>query len=286
MNENPNTDQYPQAQVPQPRTVQVAIPQVKPYVTYSIIGFTVFIYLLQLAGQYLLTASQANSILAPFLSAYGLSVTNFGTTDIAAILGEKVNYFIRAGQLWRLITPVFLHDSVLPYGLLHIGFNMYALFLYGRGLEGRFGHWRFTLLYFLSAYAGNVFSFLITPNPSLGASTAIFGLLAAEGIFILQNRKLLGNRANRALMNVLYVAGINLLIGFSATGIDNFGHLGGILGGVLFTWFGGPRWKMEGFFPSIKLIDEREGHGALAGSVAVLLFFIPLTALGWIWIVK
>jgi len=125
---------------------------------------------------------------------FGLSTAIFGTTDVAAILGEKVNDLIRAGQLWRLITPVFLHDSSLPYGLLHIGFNMYALFLYGRGLEGRFGHWRFTLLYFLSAYAGNVLSFLITPNPSLGASTAIFGLLAAEGIFILQNRKLLGNR--------------------------------------------------------------------------------------------
>jgi hypothetical protein len=69
------------------------------------------------------------------------------------------------------------------------------------------------------------------------------------------------------------------------TGIDNFGHLGGILGGILFTWFGGPRWKMEGFFPSIKLIDEREGHGAFAGTMAVLLFFIPLTALGWFWIV-
>ena len=163
---------------------------------------------------------------------------------MAAILGEKVNDLIRVGQIWRLITPVFLHDSSLPYGLLHIGFNMYALFLYGRGLEARFGHWRFTLLYFLSAYAGNVLSFLITPNPSLGASTAIFGLLAAEGMFIFQNRQLLGNRANRALMNVLYVAGINLLIGFSTTGVDNFGHLGGILGGILFTWFGGPRWKV------------------------------------------
>ena len=61
--------------------------------------------------------------------------------------------------------------------------------------------------------------------------------------------------------------------------------LGGLLGGVLFTWFGGPRWKIEGFFPSVKLIDEREGHGALAGTIAVLLLFIPLTLMG-IWIGK
>jgi rhomboid protease GluP len=254
-------------------------------VTYAILGFTVFVYLLQLGSQYL-PANLANSLVAPFLAPFGLSISNFGTNDIVAILGEKINALIRAGQVWRLITPVFLHDSSLPYGLLHIGFNMYALFLYGRGLEGRFGHWRFTLLYFLSAYAGNVFSFLLTPNPSLGASTAVFGLLAAEGMFIFQNRKLLGSRANRALMNVLYIAGINLLIGFSTSGIDNFGHLGGMLAGILFTWFGGPRWKMEGFYPSIRLIDERDGHGAFAGTMAVLLFFIPLTILGWIWIVK
>ena len=273
MNETPTPGQIPQFQ--QPRTVQVAVPNVKPYATYVLLGLTVFIYLLQLAGQYLLPSTLA----ASFVRAYG-------TSDIVAVLGEKINALIRAGQIWRLITPVFLHDSVLPYGLLHIGFNMYALYLFGRGLEARFGHVRFILLYFLSAYAGNVLSFLITPNPSLGASTAIFGLLAAEGMFIIQNRQLLGSRAGRALMNVLYMAGINLLIGFSTTGIDNFGHLGGMLGGVLFTWFGGPRWKMEGLYSSPKIVDEREGHGAFAGTVAVLLFFIPLTALGWIWIAK
>ncbi len=256
----PPDQQYPQQ--PPPRTVQVAVPNVKPTVMYSILGVTVFVYLLQLAGVYLLQQ------------------------DWAAVLGMKVNDLIRAGQIWRLITPVFLHDSSLPYGLLHIGFNMYALYLFGRGLEARYGHWRFALLYFLSAYAGNVLSFLITPGPSLGASTAVFGLLAAEGMFILQNRQLLGNRAGRALLNILYIAGINLLIGFSTSGIDNFGHIGGLLGGALFAWFGGPRWKLEGYSTSMRLVDEREGHGALAGSVAVLLFFIPLTALGWFWIVR
>lgn len=273
MNETPTPQQYPQPQ--QPRAIQIAVPNVKPYVMYAIMAVTVIIYLLQLAGEYLLPASLSNSLL-----------NTFGTSDFAAIIGEKVNTLIRAGQVWRLITPVFLHDSTVPYGLLHIGFNMYALYIFGRGLEARFGHVRFTLLYFLSAYAGNVLSFLLTPYPSLGASTAIFGLLAAEGMFIIQNRQLLGNRAGRALTNILYIAGINLLIGFSTSGIDNFGHLGGLLGGVLFTWFGGPRWKVEGLYSSPKLVDEREGHGAFAGTVAVLLFFIPLTALGWIWVAK
>jgi rhomboid protease GluP len=260
MNQTPPDQQY--SQTPQPRMIQVAVPNAKPTVTYAILGFTVFVYLLQLGGLYIFQQ------------------------DIVALLGMKINALIRAGQVWRLITPVFLHDSTLPYGLLHIGFNMYALYLFGRGLEARFGHWRFALLYFLAAYAGNVLSFLVTPGPSLGASTAVFGLLAAEGMFIIQNRQLLGNRAGRALMNILYIAGINLLIGFSTSGIDNFGHIGGMLGGLIFAWFGGPRWKLEGFSPSVRLVDEREGHGALAGSTAVLLFFIPLTILGWFWIVK
>lgn len=265
MNETPTPEnQFPQAQ---PRTVRVAAPTVKPYATYVIIGFTVLVFLLQMAGQYM-------SGLHPIII-LGISY------DPITGLGIKYNALIRAGQIWRLITPVFLHGS-----LLHIGFNMYALFLYGRGLEARYGHGRFVLLYFLSAYAGNVLSFLLTPAPSLGASTAIFGLISAEAVFILQNRELLGKQVSRALTNLFIVAAANLLIGFSASIIDNWGHIGGLLGGLIFAWFGGPRWKVQGVYPSLQLVDEREGHGALLGSVMVLLFFIPLTALGWFWIVK
>lgn len=251
-------NEYPTpAQTPAPQPIRLAVPQVRPYVTYVLLGLTIFFYLLQLAGQYLLNL------------------------DLVTAIGIKYNDFIRAGQIWRLITPVFLHGSI-P----HIGFNMYALFIYGQSLEPRFGHKRFILLYFLSAYAGNVLSFVLTPNPSLGASTAIFGLLAAEGMFAIQNRKLLGPRANRVLMNVLYIAAINLFIGFTTKGVDNFGHLGGLLGGLIFTWFGGPRWKVEGITPYLQLVDEREGHGSVSGSSAVMLFFIPLTVLGWFWVVK
>ena len=255
MNQNPTPEQFPQTQPPRP--VQVAVPSVKPYATYTLLVVTTLVYLLQLAGQNLLNA------------------------DVVTALGVKDDALIRLGQLWRLITPVFLHASIL-----HIAFNMYALFIFGRGIEARYGHGRFLLLYFLSGYAGNVMSFLLTVSPSLGASTAIFGLISAEGVFIIQNRALLGNRVNRSLMNLLYIAGVNLLIGFTTTGVDNWGHIGGLLGGLLFAWFGGPRWKLEGFYPSVKLVDEREGHGALAGTLSVLLFFIPLTVLGWIWVGK
>jgi rhomboid protease GluP len=256
MNQNPTPTQGPQTQPPQQRTVQVTMPNVKPYATYAILAITTIIYLLQIGGQYLFNA------------------------DLVTALGVKDDVLIRAGQIWRLITPVFLHASIL-----HIAFNMYPLFIFGRGIEARYGHVRFLLLYFLSGYAGNVMSFLLTVSPSLGASTAIFGLISAEGVFIIQNRKLLGNRVNRSLMNLLYIAGINLLIGYTVPGVDNWGHIGGLLGGLIFAWFGGPRWKLEGFYPSMTLVDEREGHGSFAGTMSVLLFFIPLTVLGWIWVV-
>ncbi len=255
MNETPTPRQeYPQSQPPRP--VAVDIPRVKPYAMYAVLGITILVYLGQVLGQ----------------------MANY---DIVTALGIKDDGLIRAGQLGRLLTPVFLHASIL-----HIGFNMYALFIYGRGIESRYGHGRFLLLYFLSGYAGNVMSFLLTTGQSLGASTAIFGLIAAEAIFLLQNRSLLGRQVNRALLNLLYIAVINLLIGFTTSGVDNWGHIGGIIGGLLFAWFGGPRWKLEGLYPTLKVVDEREGHGALAGTFFVLLFLIPLTALGWIWIVK
>ncbi len=252
MSQYPTPGSY--SQPPQPQVVRVNMPSVKPYATYTLIGLTVFIYLLQLLGQ------QFN-------------------LDIVTFLGIKNSYFILKGQIWRLVTPVFLHGSIL-----HIGFNMYALFIFGWGLEARFGHLRFLVLYFLSGFAGNVLSFVLTPSPSLGASTAVFGLLAAEGVFLFQNRELLREQSRRAMINIIYMAAINLFLGFSIPNIDNFGHVGGLLGGMLFTWFGGPRWKVEGLYPSLQVVDKREGHGLLAGTAAVLLFFIPLAAMGWIWL--
>jgi len=248
----------PSGQVPQPPApVQVVVPRSRPYVTYTILGLTIVIFLLQLAAQSLFRE------------------------DPLFIVGAKYGPAIRVGQLWRLITPVFLHASIA-----HIFFNMYALLIYGQDVEARFGHKRFLLLYFLSAYAGNVLSFLLTPNPSIGASTAVFGLIAAEAGFFLQNRRLFGRRANGVLFNLAFIAAINLFIGFTTQRVDNWGHLGGLLGGLIFTSFGGPQFKVEGVYPLQRLVDARKGSGAFSGAAAVLLFFIPLTALGWLWIVQ
>ncbi len=181
-----------------------------PWVTYTLLGITVLMF----AGQYL-TESQMG-------------------IDLFAAYGAKINQAIIAGQFWRLVTPIFLHAS-----LIHIGFNMYALFALGPGLERYYGRVRFLLLYFLSGIAGNVVSFYFSPNASLGASTSLFGLVAAEAVFIYRNREFFGKQARSLLGNLFLIVAVNLMLGLSP-GIDNWGHMGGLVGGLAFAWMSGP----------------------------------------------
>ncbi len=232
--------------------IALRLPSASPRVTHAILGLTIFVYLLQLASNFLLGY------------------------DLPIILGAKSSELIREGQIWRLLTPILLHGS-----LWHIAFNMYALFALGQGLERRFGHFRFLALYLLAGFSGNVLSFLFTSGYSVGSSTSIFGLIAAEGIFLYQNRKLFGEEAKQAIGHVVSVAVINLFIGFSSGGlIDNWGHIGGLLGGLIFAWFGGPLWQVEGLYPLLRLVDRRESRDAVLGAAATLIVFGGLAMLG------
>lgn len=255
----PSGDDYPSppaagpeqeaaSQVPGAQRVAIKIPGVQPYVVYVIMGITIFVFILQYASQYLIG------------------------TDLPAIWGMKDNASILSGQFWRLFTPMFLHG-----GLLHIGFNMYALYIFGPGLERHYGHWRFLILYILSGFAGNVMSFLFSAAPSLGSSTAIFGLLGAEGVLLYQNRKIFGRNAQRALGNIVLIAVINLAIGMSP-GIDNWGHVGGLLAGTLFAWSAGPVLQVEGIYPALSLVDQRDNADILRATLGVGLLFTLLAA--------
>ena len=245
---------------PPPQTVSVAFPQSAPYVTYAIIGVTVVFYLLQLGS----------------VAVFG-NPTSFGNIDWLEVFGARINDAIKAGQVWRLFTPALLHGSIT-----HILFNMYALLSLGTGLERYFGRWRFFALYVLGAFAGNVASFLFTDGYSVGASTAVFGLLGAEGIFLYQNRKLLGAQARKAINNIVFVAAFNLFIIGSLPYIDNWGHIGGLVGGLMFTWFAGPLWTIEGIQPYLQLADKRSSRDVITGGALVLLVFGVLTMWGMI----
>ena len=256
MNETPASP-FNVEPAPPTQTVQVALPELVPKVTYAILGFTVVVYLLQLLS----------------VAVYGYAVYQI---DWLEIYGARFNQAIRMGELWRFITPVFLHGS--PQ---HIFFNMYALLSIGTLLERHFGHGRFALLYFLGAFSGNVFSFLLTGENgySVGASTAVFGLIAAEVIFFYQNRKLFGSHAKQAITNAGFIIIVNLLIGLSP-GIVNWGHVGGLLGGAMFAWFSSPCWAVEGISPDLHLVDQREYREVVVGMGLVVIVFGALAAWG------
>lgn len=248
--------QYPYQQPAAPAPVRVSLPASVPYVTYAIVGITALVYVLQLASQALLG------------------------NDVPLQLGAKANDLIRAGELWRFLTPVLLHASV-P----HILFNMYALVVFGAGLERYFGRWRYLLLYVLGGFTGNVLSFLLSSGYSVGASTAIFGLVGAQGVFLYQNRKLFGNQFGRAIRNVLFIVAVNLVLGLTP-GIDNWGHVGGLLGGLIFTWFAGPVWQveqtvaLEAMTSPLRLVDRREPREVLTGAAVTVLIFGALAVWG------
>ena len=234
-------------------SLKIKLPDRKPLVTYSLMVINVVLYLLQILTD------------------------NLVGFDVPAAMGVKANELILSGQYWRLVTPMFLHGSIL-----HLGFNMYALYILGRRVERFFGSFRFLGLYLIAGIAGNMFSFFFTPSPSLGSSTAIFGILGAEGVFIYQHRKLFGDHSQVALKQIVQVAAVNLLIGLSP-GIDNWGHVGGLIGGAIYTWFTGPVFQVKGAPPLLRLEDKRAngtvGIGftiqliALIGLIALIIFF-------------
>jgi rhomboid protease GluP len=239
--------QYPPPS-PRPQGVRVSVPQTRPVVTYTLLGVSIAVYAVQYATQ------------------------NFLGFDYPAALGLKVNDLIVQGQLWRLFTPMFLHGSIL-----HIALNMYALLIFGPQLERFYGHARYLALYLVSGFAGNVASFLFSLAPSLGSSTAIFGLLGAEAVFLYSNRKIFGSSAQRSLINLIVIAVLNLVIGFSpGVGIDNWGHIGGLLGGVLFAWFGGPVLQVGGAYPDLEMVDTRSTNSVILAGLGVLLLFALL----------
>jgi rhomboid protease GluP len=245
--------------------VRVSLPTSVPYVTYAIVGITGLVYLLQMAS----------------VAVYGYAEAAAGLDWLEAY-GARINDLIRAGELWRFMTPILLHASIT-----HILFNMYALIVFGVGLERHFGHGRFLLLYLLGGFAGNVLSFLLSNGYSVGASTSIFGLVGAEGVFLYQNRGLFGKQFGRAIGNVIFVVAVNLMLGLTP-GIDNWGHVGGLLGGLVFTWFAGPVWEVQqtppifGTVPGAYLADRREAREVLTGAAVVVLIFGALAAWGMV----
>lgn len=141
--------------------------------------------------------------------------------------GAKFNPLILEGEWWRFITPMFLH-----IGFLHLFMNTLALFYLGTVVERIFGNVRFLVIYLIAGFGGTLASFLFSTSISAGASGAIFGCFGALLYFGLIYPKLFFRTMG---LNIIFVLAITLALGFTISGVDNAGHIGGIVGGFLAT---------------------------------------------------
>lgn len=133
--------------------------------------------------------------------------------------------FLTESQPWRMVTSAFLHST----NIMHIAFNMYALWILGNALESAFGRVRFLAVYLVSAFAGSVGVLLLSPIDTVvvGASGAVFGLFGA--LFVVQKQR------GGDLRQILVLLAINAAIGFVIPNIAWQAHLGGLMAGALCT---------------------------------------------------
>lgn len=165
-------------------------------VTYALIILNVMIYLLSVVGL--------------------LNINVFAMNIMA----------VKAGEWWRILTAGFFHN-----GILHLFCNMYSLYIIGSQLEQVLGKKRFTIIYFISLITSSLLSGVIggASVVSVGASGAIFGLMGAILYFGYHYRLYLGSIVMSQVVPVIL---INLFIGFALPYVDNFGHIGGLVGGL------------------------------------------------------
>lgn len=181
----------------------------KPWVTMVIIAINIMMY-----------------VVTAYLS-YVYAKGSIFNSDIKILilLGAKVNELIAQGQYFRLISCMFLHG-----GLVHLGVNMYSLYAIGPIVEKVYGKAKYIAIYFVSGICASILSYIFSTSVSIGASGAIFGLLGAVLIFAIKSKGKTGNAFIRSILSVIF---INIFIGVTLPNIDNFGHIGGLIGGMI-----------------------------------------------------
>jgi rhomboid protease GluP len=239
--------------MPETPVRRAAMPSSQPVVTYVLLAANIIVFV-------------ADSV----MGLLGLGLQGVGPLTL---LGAKNNLAILDGEYWRLVTPLFLHG-----GIIHLGFNSYFLYVVGRQIERLYGPLRFAAIYFLSGIAGTMASFAFNTAPAIGASGALFGLIGAWLPLLYRNRHILAN-TQRQIRSIVQVIVINLLIGLTP-GIDNWAHVGGLVGGLALGWLITPRYALRGGtvgdLPEV--VDQTDAAQgiALAGLFAFVLAAIML----------
>jgi membrane associated rhomboid family serine protease len=179
--------------------------------TFVLIGINVAVWLLVQA-----TGGRTSTLLDKLALLPGSARFRMPDGSILTVQG------VSDGAWWQVVTSMFTHEQVL-----HIGFNMLALYFLGPMLENVLGRARFLALYLVSGIAGSAAVMLLSDPQvqTLGASTAVFGLLGALAVIALK----VGGQVQSVLMWI----GLNLVFTFTVSGISWQGHIGGLVGGAL-----------------------------------------------------
>jgi membrane associated rhomboid family serine protease len=242
------------------RTRPSGMPQ--PMITYTILAITVIVSALAL----------------------------FGATEVESwlLLDKGAMYY--DNEYWRLLTVALVHGSVI-----HLGFNMYALWIIGPIVEALYGPYRFLAIYLICIAAGSAASFATSANLAVGASGGVFGLFGVLLVADRVHKPALTRNARNLTMQIGMLIGINLLIGFSIAGIDNAAHIGGLLAGAVLGFVLVPQGARLGSFwsrpsqdpvsPTGKPPDPSQrsrplrfaGVAGLIGVIVVVVALSPIT---------
>ncbi|MGH6885651.1 MAG: rhomboid family intramembrane serine protease, partial [Geminicoccales bacterium] len=142
--------------------------------------------------------------------------------------GALVRERVLAGEWWRMVTAMLLHG-----GPDHLLGNIFVLYIVGMACEHAFGLARTAVVYFASGLGGAALSMAAGPGPSVGASGAIFGVLAAVIVTLYRYQDRFYVRDKRIGFVLAFWAAWQVVTGFATPFIDNFAHIGGFAGGAL-----------------------------------------------------
>lgn len=156
--------------------------------------------------------------------------------DVVASFGANYAPFVKSGKFYVLITSMFIHGN-----LIHLLFNMYALYIIGPQVESFYGKIKYLAIYFGSGILGALLSDIFLQNSiSVGASGAIFGLLSSIVYFGYHYRAYLDTVIRSQIMPLII---FNIFLGIVIPNIDTFCHIGGLIGGVLVSMACGIKYK-------------------------------------------
>ena len=156
--------------------------------------------------------------------------------DVVANFGANYAPFVKSGKFYVLITSMFIHGN-----LIHLLFNMYALYIIGPQVESFYGKIKYLAIYFGSGILGALLSDIFLQNSiSVGASGAIFGLLSSIVYFGYHYRAYLDTVIRSQIMPLII---FNIFLGIVIPNIDTFCHIGGLIGGVLVSMACGIKYK-------------------------------------------